>query len=541
MSILKNIQGIKHKLYKISTKTLNRFAAKINRMRINTNYLIFFAALLPVLVLRDFTPSNELRYLSIANEAIANGHLFAFTNHGVPYADKPPLFLWLLMGIKLLFGKYHTLPLLMLSAVPAVVTTWQMSAMMKPYVSKETLRIFEMCLLCSGLFTTASVTLRMDMLMTMFIVLAMRCFFIVYTGGRHSAAARWLWPIFMFLAVFTKGPLGTVLPLVSVSIFLLARKDYKAFRLVADARFFIVSIVLYGIWFTAAWHEGGSSYLDNMLFHQTLGRAFNAFHHKQPFYYYLLMFWPAFFPWCFYLAGCLCQAARHRPCLNIMQCYMLSAATAMFITLSLVSSKLIIYLLPSVPFFIGFGASRIKECQQSRWFTPTTVLPAIILTAALPLLIAANHTSYMTDALKTPLIFTAAATLSAISIWTLATHDRGHALQTVQKTAAAILLTIFIVGCTLPDTNKYFAYGTAARHANIMARRNNAKGYVAVNLKRARNLDVYLGKQVATADPAQVDSGLWKGYILMTTTNDTAIFKKQKFHLTGCVAISYLK
>ena len=36
----------------------------------NAVYLIVLAALLPVLLLRDYTPSNELRYLSIVDEAL---------------------------------------------------------------------------------------------------------------------------------------------------------------------------------------------------------------------------------------------------------------------------------------------------------------------------------------------------------------------------------------------------------------------------------------------------------------------------------------
>ena len=51
-------------------------------------FLFTFICLLPAMLMRDFTPSNELRYLSIADEAIANGNIFAFYNHGLPYADK---------------------------------------------------------------------------------------------------------------------------------------------------------------------------------------------------------------------------------------------------------------------------------------------------------------------------------------------------------------------------------------------------------------------------------------------------------------------
>ena len=63
----------------------------------NICYILFCMALLPILFLRDFTPLNELRYLSIADEALRNHTFFTFTNHGEPYADKPPLYFWFVM------------------------------------------------------------------------------------------------------------------------------------------------------------------------------------------------------------------------------------------------------------------------------------------------------------------------------------------------------------------------------------------------------------------------------------------------------------
>ena len=58
-------------------------------------YVLLLAFLVPVVLLRDFTPNNELKYLSIADEALRDGHLFTFYNHGEVYADKPPLYFWL--------------------------------------------------------------------------------------------------------------------------------------------------------------------------------------------------------------------------------------------------------------------------------------------------------------------------------------------------------------------------------------------------------------------------------------------------------------
>lgn len=85
-------------------------------------YLSLFVALIPMLLLRDFTSSNELRYLSIADEALRNHTFFVFTNHGVPYADKPPLYLWIIMLCRWLTGTHLMWLLSLFSVVPALVT-----------------------------------------------------------------------------------------------------------------------------------------------------------------------------------------------------------------------------------------------------------------------------------------------------------------------------------------------------------------------------------------------------------------------------------
>ena len=85
-------------------------------------YLLIFLSLLPILILRDFTPDNELKYLSIADEAIRDGNIFAFYNHGVAYADKPPLYIWAIMLGKLLFGKHIMFFISLLSVIPAFIT-----------------------------------------------------------------------------------------------------------------------------------------------------------------------------------------------------------------------------------------------------------------------------------------------------------------------------------------------------------------------------------------------------------------------------------
>ena len=87
-------------------------------------FILATLCLLPVMFPRDFSPDNELKYLSIADEAIENGQFFAFTNHGAPYADKPPLYLWIVMLGRILFGNSCMPFLALFSLIPAYLIIW---------------------------------------------------------------------------------------------------------------------------------------------------------------------------------------------------------------------------------------------------------------------------------------------------------------------------------------------------------------------------------------------------------------------------------
>ena len=85
-------------------------------------FCLCLCALLPLMLFRDASVSNELRYLSIIDEALRDGHFFAFYNHGIAYADKPPLFFWLMMLGKQIFGCHSMLYLSLLALIPSFVT-----------------------------------------------------------------------------------------------------------------------------------------------------------------------------------------------------------------------------------------------------------------------------------------------------------------------------------------------------------------------------------------------------------------------------------
>ena len=131
-----------------------------------TVFVFCAVCLLPMMAMRDFTPSNELRYLSIADEAIANGHLFAFYNHGIPYADKPPLYFWIVMLCRLLFGHHSCLALSMFSLIPAFAIVGIMDRwVMKGKSAMNRMSVAGMTLTCV-MFLGTMVVLRICLLYT---------------------------------------------------------------------------------------------------------------------------------------------------------------------------------------------------------------------------------------------------------------------------------------------------------------------------------------------------------------------------------------
>ncbi|MFA7155428.1 MAG: glycosyltransferase family 39 protein, partial [Proteiniphilum sp.] len=258
-------------------------------------FLIWFVALLPILLLRDFTPSNELRYLNIVDEALQNGNIFTFTNQGEIYADKPPLHFWLMMAGKRILGEHRMWYYALLSFIPALIILDTMRRWIGRQAGSDATTT-SLMLMTAGLFIGVGIIVRMDMLMTMFIVLALYTFYRMYQGEKLKRLSL-LFPLYTFLALFSKGPLGILIPFVSTLSFLIYKKKLSHFSRYWGWKSLAILLTGCLIWFTGVYLEGGKEYIHNLLFRQTVGRGINSFHHKEPFYYYAITSWYAVAPW----------------------------------------------------------------------------------------------------------------------------------------------------------------------------------------------------------------------------------------------------
>lgn len=312
-------------------------------------------ALLPALLLRDATPDNELRYLSIADETLRNGSVLCFANHGEVYADKPPLYLWLVVGARVLAGQNCEWLIGLVSLVPMLLIGRIMNGMARGFMPVAQRQGALLMLFTCGFFPGLALTLRMDMLMTLFIVLAMREVWRMAQGApsrRHEA----LLGLFTFLALFTKGPYGVLIPLFGSVAYLAWVGRLGLLRRIWGWPAWAILLGGCACWFGGVYCEGGSDYLNNLLFHQTVDRAHNAFTHNRPWWYYCVCIWYVMAPWSLLYVWAIIRN-RQIALRGDFRKMIVAVFAVTFVMVSCVSSKLQVYLLPLIPFGVFYGAS----------------------------------------------------------------------------------------------------------------------------------------------------------------------------------------
>lgn len=467
-------------------------------------YWVYVAVILATFCLlgyRDFTPDNELRYVSIAAEALRDGHIFAFFNHGLPYADKPPLYMWIcVLGYWLFDTGCQWFIVTFFSLLPGIVATEVVARMCEPLLGRRWADCGRLMLCTSALFLGMMLTMRMDMLMCMFIVLAINSFFRQYRAfpkGEVSRKEQWLFGLWLFLALFTKGPYGLLIPLVSTLLFLLVRRAAKRFFHFWGWRTWIVLLAGCVVWFSGVYLDGGTSYLDNLLFHQTVGRAVNSFHHKEPFWYYGITVWYSIAPWCLAIIGGVTAALCKRPAepRSDEEVLLLSTVGATFLLLSCVSSKLAIYLLPAFPYLIFAGTFAMKRFDRSRWMAAGLGVPAAIFCLAIFSVPILTKRVDMLQDIRFFLYLAGAILLigGLLCLLVLIKRKRHMLSDAVQIIAVTMFVVIFECSNVFDELNPYIGYEQLAAKSVELAEAQEPKAHIYYyRVRRVENIDVFM-------------------------------------------------
>ena len=442
------------------------------------------------MLFRDFTPNNELKYLSIAQEAIENGNLFAFYNHGVIYTDKPPLYIWIVMLSYIVFGQHSMFVLGLFSLIPAFVIIWIMNKWIGNTISPLGKISAELSLMTMLYFVGSGVVLRMDMLMSMFIILALYTFWKMYNGD-NSLKNKILLPIYIFMGLFTKGPVGLILPICAIPLFLIIKRDIKSIGKYLGWRSWGIMIILCAIWFIGAYIDGGAAYLNDLLFHQTIDRAVDAFHHKEPFYFYMWSIWYAIFPWSFLMIVTLIIAGCKKLINSDLEIFFAIIILSFFVIMSIFSSKLVIYLLPIFPFIAYLTFSVLEKMKRVTFAKWMVAIPAVVFALALPGYFIAKE---MVEIPLSDIIpyWMAGIILSGGGIFAIILLFRDSLYKAINSISISMLITLLIAGFFVPQFNPIIGFEKVCEDGKKYANELDINHFGYYKLRSGENMDSYL-------------------------------------------------
>lgn len=469
-------------------------------MRKYLKYLLWFAALVPMFMLRDFTPDNELRYLLIGDEAIRDGHFFAFFMDGIPYADKPPLYLWLVMLGKLLWGHHSLLFLSLFSVLPAFVVLLVMDKWASRELGQSWRLPAQAALISTAYFVAGMSVLRMDMLMTMFIVLSFHTSYKIYKGESRPAD-QWLLPLYVFLALFTKGPYGMMIPLAGICTFLCVQREPRKIARILNLKFWSLLLGLCVLWLGCVYLEGGKDYLHNLLFNQTVGRAVNSFSHKKSLFFYFYSFFYAFAPWCLMYLSAVVLSVTGKHKFSDLEKFFFCVVASSYIMLSLISSKLDIYMLPAYPFVAYLSLLLLQGLPWNRLIAAAASLPALVFVLAFPASLALPHISKDLSvtgdlpALAASLVLLVAGVEAFRSI-----YKKKNLPRAILVSSCGLYAAVFLASFVIPRMNPTMGYGAISSEAMDAARDAGTSRYLSYKFRRPAGMRVYLGTGVEDLD-----------------------------------------
>lgn len=346
--------------------------------------IITALTLLPILGLTDFHTKGEPREAVVAQTMLHTGNWILPQNNGGEFAYKPPMFHWAVAVLSLPQGKVTELTARLPSALAAIITAFATFLFFARRRNDPTLGLLTAIILLTSFEVYRAATgCRVDMLLTMFIVLAIYRLAGWLDKGMHGIPISAV--LLMGCGTLTKGPIAILLPCMVTGSYALIRLRHELTLRTSCTLFVkfmltaLASLLLPLLWYWAAYAQGGTKFLylvyeENVL--RFLGKMpYRSHEHGMLYYVYTL---PAgLAPWMLpvMLAGIMAggstevRAWTARQWRNLRQGnipFPLWAIALILLFYLFPKSKRGVYLLPLYPFAAYYIARLCLWVQQER-------------------------------------------------------------------------------------------------------------------------------------------------------------------------------
>lgn len=162
--------------------------------------------------------------------------------------------------------------------------------------------------------------------------------------------------------------------------------------------------------------------------------------------------------------------------------------------MSLVSSKIDIYLLPIYPFLIYLTILLLDKIKIDWTVKVSVAIPAFLfISSPIALLFTEQFMPLMPPNMW--LINTGVALLSLGGVCSIISIYKNKIEKAILYIAFSLLITIFTISFTVPHFNDIIGFKNMSMAAQRVAEQRNIDSYAFYQFRSGENMDVYLGKQ----------------------------------------------
>src|SRR5262245_55143531 len=249
-------------------------------------WLLFFSKLASV----PFYERGEPREALVVSEMYLSGNFVLPFVNGEYIPFKPPLFHWFALIAAKLIGRIDEFSLRLPSALFGtfgVLLTYFAGCRLW---SERAGFVAAVILLSNMQWWNGATIAQVDMTLTFFLTASLISFFLIYRNPINSQWKAYGLAVLLACATLAKGPLGVIVPLCVIAVFLALRNDFVFLKKLYPCRSAALYLLLAGSWYAMALWQGGEPFFARQIIDETLGTATGEFGHAQSLYYYVPVF-----------------------------------------------------------------------------------------------------------------------------------------------------------------------------------------------------------------------------------------------------------
>ncbi len=338
-------------------------------MRINfKNILILLVISYVYLMLGNgilsLTNPDEVFYVQTAKEMAAQKTWLVPYLFDQPQFEKPILTYWLLRVSFLVFGvtsfgsRFFPAVFGMIGVLAVYLLAFA------AFKDNRKAFISGLILSSAGFYVGMTRTVFTDMIFSVFILLSLVSFYLGYSDKKRKTPAIIGFFVFTALAVLTKGPLGLIIPLAAVILFLLLRKEISFIFCRASLAGVVIFSAISLPWYIYIYHKYGDIFIREFFVNDHIRRLLASEHAgNDTWYFYPFSLIACMFPWSLFVLFAFWHLIK-KIISKAAPVYLFLASWILmvFLAFQFAHSKLVSYILPMFPALAIITADFLDDC-----------------------------------------------------------------------------------------------------------------------------------------------------------------------------------